>query len=172
MAESARPDVTQQPASGPEAERETPQPQSPDARSATRAPTATVSGSARTVGGVAWQWPTAGRVVRPFDASATRRGLGIGGEEGQQVVAAAGGDVVYSGTALIGYGELIIIKHSDTLLSAYGHNRIRLVEEGDRVERGEQIAEMGMNERNEELLHFEIRRNGQPVDPLGYLPSR
>jgi lipoprotein NlpD len=111
-------------------------------------------------------------ILHPFDASATRRGVGIGGNLGQPVHAAAAGEVVYSGTALIGYGELIIIKHSDTLLSAYGHNRARLVEEGDRVGRGEQIAEMGMNERDEELLHFEIRRNGQPVNPLSYLPRR
>ncbi len=143
-----------------------------DSAAETRAPAPSAAGNARTVGGVEWQWPTSGAIVRPFDASATRRGLGIGGDSGQPVLAAAGGEVVYSGTALIGYGELIIIKHSDTLLSAYGHNRVRLVEEGDRVGRGERIAEMGMNERDEELLHFEIRRNGQPVDPLGYLPSR
>lgn len=128
--------------------------------------------SARSVRGVEWQWPTDGRVERPFDASATRRGIGISGSGGQAVVAAAAGEVVYSGTALIGYGELIIIKHSDTLLSAYGHNRVRMVREGDRVRRGEQIAELGINERNEEVLHFEIRRNGQPEDPLGYLPRR
>lgn len=143
-----------------------------DAQPARRASATSASENARTVGGIEWQWPTAGPVVRPFDASATRRGLGIGGDSGQPVHAAAGGEVVYSGTALIGYGELIIIKHSDTLLSAYGYNRVRMVEEGDRVGRGEQIAELGMNERDEELLHFEIRRNGQPVDPLGYLPSR
>ncbi len=138
----------------------------------TRAPAPSAAGNARNVAGVDWQWPTAGAVTRPFDASATRRGIGIGGSEGQPVHAAAAGQVVYSGTALIGYGELIIIKHSDTLLSAYGHNRVRMVEEGDQVARGEQIAELGLNERDEELLHFEIRRDGQPVDPLSYLPRR
>ncbi len=147
--------------------------ESPEPSSSTEQPPASsASGNSRTVGGVEWQWPASGQVVSPFDASATRRGLGIGGQAGQPVYAAASGKVVYSGTALIGYGELIIIKHSDTLLSAYGHNRVRLVEEGDGVSRGDPIAEMGLNERDEELLHFEIRRNGQPVDPLGYLPSR
>jgi len=144
----------------------------PDPVAETRAPAPSASDSARSVAGVDWQWPTSGEVLHPFDASATRRGLGIGGSTGQPVYAAAAGQVVYSGTALIGYGELIIIKHSDTLLSAYGHNRARMVQEGDQVGRGEQIAEMGMNERDEELLHFEIRRDGQPVDPLSYLPRR
>lgn len=144
----------------------------PDPVAETRAPAPSASGSSRSVAGVDWQWPTAGDILHPFDASATRRGLGIAGSAGQPVQAAAAGEVVYSGTALIGYGELIIIKHSNTLLSAYGHNRARLVQEGDRVGRGEQIAEMGMNERDEELLHFEIRRDGQPVDPLSYLPRR
>ena len=173
-----RPDPPPSPApesgSGEDTEPDTPSETQPARAPAaeTRAPAPSATDNARTVGGVDWQWPTSGPVVRPFDASATRRGLGIGGDAGQPIHAAAGGEVVYSGTALIGYGELIIIKHSDTLLSAYGHNRVRLVEEGDRVGRGEQIAEMGMNERDEELLHFEIRRNGQPVDPLGYLPSR
>lgn len=126
----------------------------------------------RTVAGISWRWPTEGRVVRPFDAAATRRGIGIGGRVGQPVLAAADGQVVYSGTALIGYGELIIVKHSETMLSAYAHNRVRLVEEGARVRAGEQIAEMGMSNRDEELLHFEIRRNGQPENPLNFLPAR
>ena len=129
------------------------------------------SGSRR-VGGVDWRWPTAGAVTRPFDPAATRRGIGIAGAAGQSVVAAADGQVVYSGTALIGYGELIIIKHSDTMLSAYGHNRVRLVEEGSAVRAGQPIAELGISDRNEELLHFEIRRNGQPVNPLDFLPRR
>lgn len=129
------------------------------------------SGSRR-VGGVDWRWPTAGAVTRPFDPAATRRGIGIAGTAGQPVVAAADGQVVYSGTALIGYGELIIIKHSDTMLSAYAHNRVRLVEEGSAVRAGQPIAELGISDRNEELLHFEIRRNGQPVNPLDFLPRR
>ncbi len=135
-------------------------------------PPAGAQAATRNVAGVVWQWPTAGSVLRPFDPAATRRGLGIVGRQGQAVVAAADGQVVYSGTALIGYGELIIIKHSESMLSAYGHNRRRLVEEGDRVRRGQSIAEMGMNERDEEILHFEIRRNGQAEDPTRFLPPR
>ena len=126
----------------------------------------------RRVAGVEWRWPTAGSVTRPFDPAATRRGIGIAGELGQPVVAAADGQVVYSGTALIGYGELIIIKHSDTMLSAYAHNRVRLVEEGAAVRAGQPIAELGISDRNEEVLHFEIRRNGQPENPLSFLPRR
>ena len=86
--------------------------------------------------------------------------------------ATAAGQVVYSGNGLIGYGELIIIKHSERMLSAYGHNRKRLVSEGQRVAAGDRIAEMGRDERNQTLLHFEIRRNGAPQDPLRYLPAR
>ena len=78
--------------------------------------------------------------------------------------------MVYSGNGLIGYGELIIIKHSERMLSAYAHNRKRLVSEGQKVASGEQIAEMGRDERNRAMLHFEIRRNGTPQDPLSYLP--
>lgn len=129
------------------------------------------SGPGRTVSGVRWQWPTGGDLLQPFDPAATRRGIAIGGREGQPVVAAAAGEVVYSGTGLIGYGELIIVKHSDTMLSAYGHNRRRLVEEGDRIGAGQAIAEMGRNERDEVVLHFEIRRDGEPVNPLGFLPE-
>lgn len=146
----------------------------PSAPSRTPANESTVDSSApaRSVAGVSWQWPTEGRVSRPFDAAATRKGIGIAGQSGQSVQAAAGGEVVYSGTALIGYGELVIIKHSDKLLSAYGHNRRRLVAEGDRVQRGQKIAEMGANEREEPLLHFEIRRDGEPVNPLDFLPKK
>jgi len=132
----------------------------------------TLTGSGRVVAGVRWHWPTAGTIVQSYDPAATRRGIAIGGREGQSVMAAAGGEVVYSGTGLIGYGELIIVKHSDTMLSAYAHNRRRLVEEGDRVEAGQSIAEMGRNERDEVVLHFEVRRDGAPVNPLGFLPVR
>ena len=161
---------------GPPSDPETaapPAPPQPETETRPSAPgPAATSGSGRVVAGVRWRWPTSGAVRQAFDPAATRRGIAIGGREGQRVVAAAGGDVVYSGTGLIGYGELIIIKHSDTMLSAYGHNRRRLVEEGVRLEAGQAIAEMGRNERDEEILHFEIRRDGQPVDPLGFLPER
>lgn len=100
-----------------------------------------------------------------------RNGLDIAGEEGQAITASASGTVVYSGSGLIGYGELIIIKHSERMLSAYAHNRVRLVAEGERVASGQKIAEMGKNDQNEELLHFEIRSHGKPVNPLDHLPK-
>ncbi len=153
-----------------ETKEEVPQPKAPEPES--RPDESADPDETRRVAGVDWRWPTEGRVTRPFDPSATRRGIGIGGESGQTVVAAAEGDVVYSGAALIGYGDLIIIKHSESMLSAYGHNRRRLVNEGDRVRAGQAIAEMGRNERDEEILHFEIRRDGRPEDPLKFLPAR
>jgi lipoprotein NlpD len=88
------------------------------------------------------------------------------------VVAVAAGTVVYSGSGLIGYGELIIIKHSETLLSAYAHNRKRLVQEGAVIKTGQKISEMGRKDSKNALLHFEIRQNGKPVDPLKYLPKQ
>lgn len=121
----------------------------------------------------AWLWPTDGRLLSRFAANdPSRNGIEIGGVEGQPVIAAAGGKVVYSGNGLIGYGELIIIKHSDRLLSAYAHNKRRLVAEGQTVTAGERIAEMGHDERNRAMLHFEIRVNGTPQDPLKFLPAR
>ena len=102
----------------------------------------------------------------------TRQGINIAGKSGDAVRATADGEVVYSGNGLIGYGELIIVKHSSTMLSAYGHNRRRLVQEGERVKAGQQIAEMGSSSATRDMLHFEIRRNGKPIDPLGLLPKR
>ncbi|MBS3745250.1 MAG: peptidoglycan DD-metalloendopeptidase family protein [Wenzhouxiangellaceae bacterium] len=130
------------------------------------------SGPTRSVAGVTWRWPTRGRITRRFDAGASRKGILIAGELGQQVRSAARGEVVYSGNGLIGYGELIIIKHSDRMLSAYAHNRERLVAEGERVASGQLIARMGSNERDETVLHFEIRQDGKPSDPVNYLPRR
>lgn len=120
-----------------------------------------------------WGWPTQGRVVRGYVANdQTRNGLDIAGQQGQPINASAPGQVVYSGNGLIGYGELIIIRHSEKMLSAYAHNRVRLVKEGDQVSAGQKIAEMGRNSGNEALLHFEIRVRGKPVNPLGYLPKQ
>jgi len=120
-----------------------------------------------------WTWPTNGRVLRAYVAgNPARNGLDIAGKEGQDILASAGGQVVYSGNGLIGYGELIIIKHSERMLSAYAHNRVRLVKEGEQVSRGQKIAEMGRNAGNEQLLHFEIRARGKPVNPLTYLPRK
>ncbi len=121
----------------------------------------------------AWLWPVDGRILSNFKANdPSRKGIDIGGKEGQPVVASAAGEVVYSGSGLIGYGELVIIKHNERLLSAYAHNQKRLVKEGQKVSAGERIADMGKNDRNQAMLHFEIRLNGNPQDPLKYLPSR
>jgi len=123
--------------------------------------------------GFAWRWPADGQVIARFVAGdATRQGVGIGGSAGQPVRSAGDGVVVYSGAGLVGYGELIIIKHSESWLSAYGHNRKRLVNEGQNVKAGQQIAEMGRSGAARDMLHFEIRYNGKPVDPLLYLPKR
>ncbi|HKJ16769.1 MAG TPA: peptidoglycan DD-metalloendopeptidase family protein [Xanthomonadales bacterium] len=120
-----------------------------------------------------WLWPTDGRVTSTFSSGdPSRKGINITGREGQDVVASAAGDVVYSGNGLIGFGELIIVKHSDRMLTAYAHNRQRLVQEGQRVAAGQKIAEMGRNEQEVVMLHFELRVVGKPVNPLQYLPSR
>lgn len=114
-----------------------------------------------------WLWPTDGQVVTRFGASTgIATGIGIRGREGQPVRAAAGGRVVYAGSGLIGYGQLVIIKHNDTYLSAYGHNSRLLVSQGQDVARGATIAFMGQGPERQPRLHFEIRRDGVPVDPL------
>ncbi|MEZ5439403.1 MAG: peptidoglycan DD-metalloendopeptidase family protein [Lysobacteraceae bacterium] len=124
-------------------------------------------------GAVAWRWPVDGRLLATYAAGdPTRQGIDIDGKAGDPVKAAAAGEVVYSGSGLVGYGELIIVKHSDTWLSAYGHNRKRLVAEGDRVSAGQVIAELGRTGASRDQLHFEIRRNGKPIDPLTQLPKR
>jgi len=99
------------------------------------------------------------------------KGIDIGGTEGQRVLAAADGRVIYSGT-MNGYGNLVIVKHNDYLLSAYAHNRTNVVSQGSAVSRGQQVAEMGKSGTDTVKLRFEIRRQGKPVDPLGYLPQR
>lgn len=119
-----------------------------------------------------WLWPVDGPIASSFSATdVTRHGLSLAGKEGESVRAAADGVVVYSGNGLKGYGQLIIIKHSDEYLSAYGHNKTRKVEEGAHVDAGQVIASMGLDE-GKPRLHFEIRRNGKPVDPRKYLPGR
>jgi len=120
-----------------------------------------------------WRWPTAGDVVVEFGSRpGSGTGILIGGDAGQPIRAAAAGRVVYSGGGLIGYGQLIIIKHNDTYLSAYGHNASLLVNEGESIGKGQRIATMGEGPGREPRLHFEIRRNGKPVDPRQYLPAR
>ncbi len=122
---------------------------------------------------IAWRWPTDGQILNRYVAGdPTRQGIDITGAAGQPVRSAADGVVVYSGSGLVGYGELVIVKHDEQWLSAYGHNRARLVNEGERVRSGQQIAEMGRTGAARDMLHFEIRFNGKPVDPLAYLPGR
>ncbi len=122
---------------------------------------------------MSWRWPAGGKLIGTYQAGdPTRQGIDIAGRAGDAVVAAADGTVVYSGNGLIGYGELIIVKHNASFLSAYGHNRKRLVKEGDAVKAGQAIAEMGDIAANREGLHFEIRRNGKPSNPLDFLPAR
>lgn len=111
-------------------------------------------------------------MVRGFNPATGSKGLDFGGDLGQAVLAAAPGKVVYSGAALKGYGELIIIKHDDLRLSAYGYNRRRLVAEGQMVRGGQQIGELGLGPESRPILHFEIRERGQPVDPVPYLPAK
>ena len=145
----------------------------PKSPTATQAPASAPVPKAPASSGFAWRWPAQGVLLSSYvDGNATRQGIAIGGSSGQPVVAAADGVVVYSGAGLVGYGELIIVKHNEQWLSAYGHNRSRLVAEGTKVKAGQQIAEMGRSGTDREKLHFEIRYNGKPVDPLLYLPKR
>ncbi|MDR0775019.1 MAG: peptidoglycan DD-metalloendopeptidase family protein [Azonexus sp.] len=120
---------------------------------------------------VPWIWPTAGNVIAPF-SEASNKGLDFAGKAGDPVIAAGEGKVVYAGSGLRGYGELVIIKHNATFLSAYAHNRKILVKEGQQVARGQKIAEMGNTDADRVKLHFEIRKQGKPVDPAQYLPKR
>jgi lipoprotein NlpD len=160
--------------------RTTPPPRSTTPSSSARPPVA-AGGSktpVQTVVAVAnspfsWRWPTEGQLVGTYlSGDPTRQGVDIAGAGGQPVRAAADGVVVYSGSGLVGYGELVIIKHNDEWLSAYGHNRARMVNEGQVVKAGQQIAEMGRSGAARDMLHFEIRYNGKPVDPQQYLPRR
>jgi lipoprotein NlpD len=119
---------------------------------------------------IRWQWPTKGKLVK-LNTPTSKKGLDIAGRAGQKVNAAAGGDVVYSGSGLLGYGKLIIIKHSDTYLSAYAHNEKIFAKEGDKVKAGQQIATMGLGNKGRPILHFEIRKDGTPINPLQHLPK-
>jgi lipoprotein NlpD len=122
-------------------------------------------------GALHWQWPVRGRILSRFASNdAARGGIRIAGRKGQKIIAAEAGQVVYVGSGLIGYGQLIIIKHNNKYLSAYGHNSRLRVKEGDKVARGQHISDMGMTHQGTALLYFEIRRYGKPVDPLKYLP--
>ena len=121
--------------------------------------------------GTTFAWPSSGTLIAGFD-EVRNKGLDIGGKSGDPVGAAADGRVVYAGAGLRGYGNLIILKHSNTFLTAYAHNRTLLVKEDQTVHRGQKIAEMGNTDTDRVKLHFEIRRQGKPVDPAKYLPAR
>ena len=118
-----------------------------------------------------WIWPASGQVLAGFD-EVRNKGLDLAGNAGDPVLAAAEGRVVYAGSGLRGYGNLVIIKHNNTFLSAYAHNQTLLVKEDQLVRKGQKIAEMGNSDADRVKLHFEIRRQGKPVDPARYLPAR
>ena len=120
---------------------------------------------------VGWIWPASGSLIAGFD-EAKNKGYDIAGKAGDPVLAAADGRVVYAGAGLRGYGNLIILKHNNTYLTAYAHNQTLLVKEDQSVQKGQKIAEMGNSDADRVKLHFEIRRQGKPVDPSRYLPSR
>jgi len=122
---------------------------------------------------VAWRWPTKGKVISTYSKSAAgRKGINIAGKSGQQIISAAAGKVVYSGNGLARYGNLLIIKHNDVYLSAYAHNKKLLVKDGQWVKAGQKIATLGRTGTQRDQLHFEIRRNGKPIDPMQFLPKR
>jgi lipoprotein NlpD len=120
---------------------------------------------------LSWMWPSDGRIIATFDEG-KNKGIDIAGKLGQQVMAAGSGKVMYAGSGIRGYGNLVIVKHSNSLLSAYAHNRSIVVKEGQSVTKGQVIAEMGDSDADTVKLHFEIRQQGKPVDPSKFLPSR
>ena len=130
-----------------------------------------VPSATRNFDGVPFSWPVGGRVVQPFDG-VSNKGLLLSGKVGDAVLAAADGRVIFSGQGPRGYGNLIIIKHSNEMLSVYAHNRSLAVKEGQQVTRGQKIAELGDAGNGQPALHFEVRQGGKPVDPAGVLPKR
>lgn len=143
----------------------------PTPSSASSAPALPATATPATNANSAWIWPVQGKVVTPFN-EARSKGIDIAGKEGDAVVAVQDGQVVYSGNSLRGYGNLVIIKHSDDFVSAYAHNKNNVAQHGQTVKRGQRIAEMGRTEAYATpTLHFEMRREGKPVDPAQYLPA-
>ena len=139
------------------------------------APTPVVAAASSAAGSgddeLGWIWPNQGTVIAGFD-EVKNKGLDIAGASGDSVVAAAEGKVVYAGAGLRGYGNLVILKHNNTYLTAYAHNRTLLVKEDQTVKKGQKIAEMGDSDADRVKLHFEVRRQGKPVDPVKYLPAK
>ncbi len=119
---------------------------------------------------IRWQWPTEGGVIRS-NSPISKKGIDIAGQQGQSIKASAPGIVVYSGSGLLRYGKLIIVKHNETYMSAYAHNSLLMVKEGEKVASGQQIAKMGQDSNGRALLHFQIRKNGTPIGPIKYLPK-
>ncbi|PHQ23734.1 peptidase M23 [Marinobacter guineae] len=141
----------------------------------TRAPRedAPLGSQTQTVARIEWRWPHVGTVIAGYSTSGkVNKGIDIAGQAGDAVRAAATGNVVYAGNGLLGYGNLIIVNHNEHYLSAYAHNRKILVQEGEDVKAGQVIAELGSSGAERPVLHFEIRKNGNPVDPAHYLPPR
>jgi len=137
------------------------------------APTLSPAPRAKTRGPLRWQWPARGALLTRFSSNnSLNKGIDIAGKLAQPVNSAGSGTVVYAGSGLRGYGNLLIIKHNDNYLSAYAHNSKLLVQEGDVVKAGQAIAKMGSSGTSRVKLHFEIRREGKPVDPLHYLPKQ
>ncbi|MFM8766385.1 MAG: peptidoglycan DD-metalloendopeptidase family protein, partial [Rubrivivax sp.] len=135
-------------------------------------PAAAAPAAARADDEPAWGWPASGPVLANFDETRNVKGLAIGGKAGDAVLAAADGRVVYAGSGLRGYGNLVIVKHNNVYLTAYAHNQTLLVKEDQAVRKGQKIAEMGSTDAERVQLHFEIRRQGRPVDPARMLPPR
>lgn len=131
-----------------------------------------LQGSEAAASGIVWRWPAEGPLQVLFEGEGGSKGIDIGGAVGTKIRAVSAGRVAYAGSGLKGYGELMIIKHNNNYLSAYAYNRTLYVKEGDTVQAGQEIAEMGTGPDRRPSLHFEIRYNGQPVDPLRYLPAR
>jgi len=165
LAELQRPDGAPAPTA---AAAPTPAPAAPAARPAAPAAASAMSAEDEKL---SWMWPAEGRVIATFDEG-KNKGVDIAGKAGQHVVAAGAGKVMFAGSGIRGYGNLVIVKHSNTLLSAYAHNRAILVKEGQTVTKGQLIAEMGDSDTDAVKLHFEIRQQGKPVDPSKFLPSR
>lgn len=134
-------------------------------------PAATTAAASGDASGLGFIWPASGPVVAGFNES-TNKGVDIAGKAGDPVVAVADGRVVYAGAGLRGYGNLVILKHNNTYLTAYAHNQKLLVKEDQNVKKGQKIAEMGSTDADRVKLHFEVRRQGKPVDPSRYLPAR
>ncbi|MEH6575830.1 MAG: peptidoglycan DD-metalloendopeptidase family protein [Amphritea sp.] len=141
--------------------------------SATRKASATQQKTAVSNTRLAWRWPAQGRVIQGYsNGSKVNKGINLSGNRGDPVYAAESGRVVYAGSGLLGYGNLVIINHNQQYLSAYAHNSRILVKENDMVKLGAKIAEIGHSGTTRDMLHFEIRRDGRPVDPMKYLPRK